>query len=183
MTKTVGHIHCYDNPAVWSFSVPKPILSNSNKIVVPMACHTTVNFVTSTLVSLPVIFRIFVRRIYLLCDRLNNVCELLVLYFAFFWNIKYILQYLVIEPSVLVYIFTENQQMHQNDHCILMFSQTLLHVSANHHQGAYMIITSYLYVSVHYRKNSGISSEIAPLVVFHNSPLLPAAVNHIYLYP
>jgi hypothetical protein len=62
-------------------------------------------------------------------------------------------------------IFIENQQMHQNDHFIVMLSQTLLHVSAyqrNHH-GAHMILTSYLYVGVHYRKNNGISSEVAPI--------------------
>jgi len=64
MTQTVGHIHCYDNPAVWSFSVPEPILSSSNKIVVPMVCNATVNFVTSALVSLPVTFRVFVKGIY-----------------------------------------------------------------------------------------------------------------------
>jgi hypothetical protein len=36
---------------------------------------------------------------------------------------------LVIGPSVLVYILIENQQMHQNDHFIVMSSQMLLHVS------------------------------------------------------
>jgi hypothetical protein len=43
--------------------------------------------------------------------------------------------------------------MHQNDHFIVMSSQTLLHVLAyqRHHQGAHMILTSYLlvYVGVH----------------------------------
>jgi hypothetical protein len=45
--------------------------------------------------------------------------------------------------------------MHKNDHFIAMFIQTPLHVSAyqNHHQGAHMILTSYLYVGVLYRKN------------------------------
>jgi hypothetical protein len=40
--------------------------------------------------------------------------------------------------------------MHQKDHFIVMLSQTLLHVSAyqRHHQGAHMILTSYLYVGV-----------------------------------
>jgi hypothetical protein len=62
-------------------------------------------------------------------------------------------------------IFTENQQMHQNDHFIVMSSQTLLHVSAyhRHHQGAHMILTNYLYVGVHYKKNNGISSKIVPV--------------------
>jgi hypothetical protein len=38
----------------------------------------------------------------------------------------------------------------------------LLHVSVYqcHHQGAHIILTSYLYVGVHYRKNNGISSKI-----------------------
>jgi hypothetical protein len=62
-------------------------------------------------------------------------------------------------------IFIENQQMHQNDHFIVMSSQTLLHVSAyqRHHQGHHMIPTSYLYISVHYRKKNGISSKIVPV--------------------
>jgi hypothetical protein len=37
---------------------------------------------------------------------------------------------LVIGPRILVYILIENQQMHQNDHFIVMSNQTLLHVSA-----------------------------------------------------
>jgi hypothetical protein len=63
-------------------------------------------------------------------------------------------------------MFIENQQMHQSDHLTVMLSQTLLHVSAyqRHHQGAHMILTIYLYfMSVHYRKNNGISSEVAPI--------------------
>jgi hypothetical protein len=50
------------------------------------------------------------------------------------------------------YLFIQNQQMHKNDHFIVMSSQTLLHVSVyqRHHQGAHMILTSYLYTSVHY---------------------------------
>jgi hypothetical protein len=46
----------------------------------------------------------------------------------------------------LDYILIENHQMHQNDHFIVMSSQTLLHVLAyqRHHQGAHMILTSYL---------------------------------------
>jgi hypothetical protein len=57
--------------------------------------------------------------------------------------------------------------MQQNDNFIVMLSQTLLHVSAyqHHHQGAYMILTSYLYVGVHYRKNNGISSKIASVSI------------------
>jgi hypothetical protein len=60
--------------------------------------------------------------------------------------------------------------MHQNDHFIVMPSQTLLHVTAyqRHHQGVHMILTS-----------SGLLWNTA---VFHNSPLLPAAVNHIHCY-
>jgi hypothetical protein len=48
-------------------------------------------------------------------------------------------------------------------HVIVMLSQKLLHVSAfqRHHQGARMILTSYLYVGVHYMKNNGISCEVA----------------------
>jgi metal-dependent HD superfamily phosphatase/phosphodiesterase len=44
----------------------------------------------------------------------------------------------------------KNQQMHQDDHFIVMLSQTLLHVSAHqrHHQGAHMILTSYLSVRI-----------------------------------
>jgi hypothetical protein len=56
-------------------------------------------------------------------------------------------------------------KMHQNEHFIVMSNQTLLHVSAyqRHHQGAHMILTSTLYISVHYRKNNGISSKIVPV--------------------
>jgi hypothetical protein len=68
---------------------------------------------------------------------------------------------------ILVYIFIENQQMHQNGHFIVMLSQILLHVLAyqRHHQGAHIILTSYLYVGVHYRKSNGISSKIAPVSI------------------
>jgi hypothetical protein len=106
----------------------------------------------------------------------------------------------------------KNQQMHQNYHFIVMLRQMLLHVSAHqrHHQGAHIILTSYLYVGVHYRKNNGVSSKLSPVsivtlwiqvvttnccwkqwtvvehdprwAVFHNSPLLPATVNHIHLH-
>jgi hypothetical protein len=64
-----------------------------------------------------------------------------------------------------IYIIIENQQMHQNDHFIVMLSQTLLSVSAyqRHNKKAHMILTSYLYVIVHYRRNNGISSEVAPI--------------------
>jgi hypothetical protein len=57
--------------------------------------------------------------------------------------------------------------MYQNDRYIVMLTQTLLHVSAyqRHHQGAHMILTSCLYVGVHYRKNNGISSEVAPVSI------------------
>jgi hypothetical protein len=52
--------------------------------------------------------------------------------------------------------FTENQLIHQNDHFIVMSSQTLLNVSAyqRHHPGAHMILTSYVYVGVHYMKKN-----------------------------
>jgi hypothetical protein len=53
-----------------------------------MVCNTTVNFVT----SLPVTFRVFVKKIYVLCDRINNACDLLVRYCAFFWDIEYNMQ-------------------------------------------------------------------------------------------
>jgi hypothetical protein len=53
------------------------------------------------------------------------------------------------------YILIENQQMHQNDHSIVMSSQTVLHVSAyqRHNQGAHVILTNYLCVGVHYEEN------------------------------
>jgi hypothetical protein len=84
--------------------------------------------------------------------------------------------------------------MHQNDHFIVMSSQTLLHVPAyqRHHQGAHIILTSYLYVGVHYKKNNGFSNNIALVsfvtllwntAVVHNSPLLPIAVSHNHSYP
>jgi hypothetical protein len=40
--------------------------------------------------------------------------------------------------QLMDYIVVENQQMHQNDHFIVMSSQTLLHVLVyqRHHQGA-----------------------------------------------
>jgi hypothetical protein len=74
---------------------------------------------------------------------------------------------LVIGPRMLVYIFTENQQMDQSDHFIVMLSQKLLHVSAcqRHHQGAHIIFTSCSFVSVNYRKNNGTSSEVAPISI------------------
>jgi hypothetical protein len=72
-----------------------------------------------------------------------------------------LLRVLMIGPSMLVYIFVENHQMHQNYHFIVMLNQTLLHVSAyqRRHQGAHITLTSYLYFGVHYRKNNGISSK------------------------
>jgi hypothetical protein len=52
-----------------------------------------------------------------------------------------------------------------NDHFVVMSSQMLLHVSAyqRHHQGAHTILTSYsrVYVGVHYKKNNGVSNNIA----------------------
>jgi hypothetical protein len=66
-----------------------------------------------------------------------------------------------------VCILLENQQMHQNDHFIVMSSQTLLHVSAYklHHKGAHMILTSYLYVGVQYKENNGVSSKLGPVSI------------------
>jgi hypothetical protein len=74
---------------------------------------------------------------------------------------------LVIGPSIVVYILIENQQMHQNGRFIVMFSQTLLHVSAyqHHREGAHMILTSYLYVGVYYKKNNGVSNNIASVSI------------------
>jgi hypothetical protein len=56
--------------------------------------------------------------------------------------------------------------MHQNYHFILMLSQMLVHVSAHqhHHQGAHD--SHRLLLSVHYRKNNGILSEVAPISNF-----------------
>jgi hypothetical protein len=73
----------------------------------------------------------------------------------------------VIGPNILVYILIGNQQMHQNDQFIVMSSQTLLHVLVHwhHHQGAHMILTSCLYVGVHYKKNNGVSSKLAPVSI------------------
>jgi hypothetical protein len=81
--------------------------------------------------------------------------------------------------NFLVYIFIENQQMHQNNHFIVMLSQTLLRVSAyqRHHQGAHMILTN---IDVHYRKNNGISSEVAPINIV---TLWIQVDNHIHLCP
>jgi hypothetical protein len=94
--------------------------------------------------------------------------------------------------------------MHQNYHFIVMLSQTLLHVSAyqRHHQGAHMILTSQLYVGVHYRKNHEISRKLSPFSIFtlwiqvvmtnccwkqwaivEHGPRCPVAVNHFHLYP
>jgi hypothetical protein len=55
--------------------------------------------------------------------------------------------------------------MHQSEHFTVMSSQTLPHVSACqcHHQGAHTILTSYLYVGVHYKKYNGISGKLAPV--------------------
>jgi hypothetical protein len=60
---------------------------------------------------------------------------------------------LVIGPRILACIFIRNQQMNQNDHIIVMSSQTLLHVSEyqRHYQAARMTLTTYVYVGVYYR--------------------------------
>jgi hypothetical protein len=54
-----------------------------------------------------------------------------------------------------------------NDPFIVMSSQMLLHASAyqRHHQGAHMFLTSYLYVGVHYKKNDGVSNNIASVSI------------------
>jgi hypothetical protein len=64
--------------------------------------------------------------------------------------------------------------MHQNVHLTVMLSEMLLRVSAHqrHHQGAHTILTS-----------SGLLWNTAQGTVIHNSPPLPAAVNHIHLHP
>jgi hypothetical protein len=74
---------------------------------------------------------------------------------------------LVTVHSMSVYILIENQQVHHNNHFIVMSSRTLLHVSAylRHHQTAHIIPTSYLYVGVHYRKNKGVSNKLAPVSI------------------
>jgi hypothetical protein len=50
---------------------------------------------------------------------------------------------------------------------IVMSSQILLHVSAYqcHHQGVHMILTSYLYIGVCYKKNDGVSNNIASVSI------------------
>jgi hypothetical protein len=50
-----------------------------------------------------------------------------------------------------------------NDHFIVMFSQ--ISAYQRHHQGAHMILTSYLHVGVHYEKNNGVSNNIASVTV------------------
>jgi hypothetical protein len=62
---------------------------------------------------------------------------------------------LVIGPSILVYNLIDNQQMRQMTTLLSSQMLLLLHVSAyqRHHEGAHMILTSYLYVGVHYKKN------------------------------
>jgi hypothetical protein len=40
----------------------------------------------------------------------------------------------ILKKEAKAHIFIENQQMHQNDHIIVMSSQTLLHVSAYQRQ-------------------------------------------------
>jgi hypothetical protein len=74
---------------------------------------------------------------------------------------------LVIGPGVLVYVLMENQQIRQNDHFIVMSSQTLLHVSAyqRHHQGARMILTSYFYVGVHYGRIMEFRAKLAQVSI------------------
>jgi hypothetical protein len=70
-------------------------------------------------------------------------------------------------------VATERQVLYRrptnasNGHFIVMSSQILLHVSAyqRHHQGAHMILTSYLYVGVHYKKNNGVSNNAASVSI------------------
>jgi hypothetical protein len=63
---------------------------------------------------------------------------------------------------IYIYICIEKQQIHQNDHFIVIISQTFLHVSAyqRHHQGAHMILTSCLSVGVHYRRKYNVMDII-----------------------
>jgi hypothetical protein len=93
----------------------------------------------------------------LLCMRIQYLSYLMEYLSYLMEYLSYLMEYLsylrsilVIGPSFLVYILIENQRMHQNDHIIVMSSQTLLHVLAyeRHHQGAHMILTSYLYVDM-----------------------------------
>jgi hypothetical protein len=53
--------------------------------------------------------------------------------------------------------------MHQNYHFIVMFSQMRLHVSAQQREHTR---SSQAIVGIHYRKNNGISSEVAPISDF-----------------
>jgi hypothetical protein len=63
---------------------------------------------------------------------------------------------------LLIYTLYRKNHSDWNEHFGVYLSQSLLHVSAyqRHHQEAHMILTSYLYVGVHKRKNNGISSEV-----------------------
>jgi hypothetical protein len=57
--------------------------------------------------------------------------------------------------------------MHPNYHFIVMLSQKLLLVSAYllHRHCAIIILSSIFYVGVHYRKNNGVSSKLAPVSI------------------
>jgi hypothetical protein len=68
---------------------------------------------------------------------------------------------LVIGPSILVYILTGNQQMHQNDNFIV----TLLHVSAYQRHNSESSYCSHKLSICLYRKNNGIWSEVAPISI------------------
>jgi ABC-type Mn2+/Zn2+ transport system ATPase subunit len=79
----------------------------------------------------------------------------LIIYVTQTFNLHVTMSYLdrILILVTSYYLFIENQQMHQNDHFIVMRSQMLLHALAYqlHHQEAHMILTSYIYVGVHYR--------------------------------
>jgi hypothetical protein len=59
--------------------------------------------------------------------------------------------------------------MHQNDCFIAMLSKMLQHVLAfqRYNQEAHMILTSYLYVGVHYRKIMEYRVKLLQLVLLH----------------
>jgi hypothetical protein len=73
-------------------------------------------------------------------------------------------------PSILLYILVANQQMHQNNHFIVMSSQTLQHVSAYQHKVAHTILTSYLHV-VGYKQNDGVPSKLTPVSIVTRGPV------------
>jgi hypothetical protein len=96
---------------------------------------------------------------------LNTSTGLVVIYDPLSYQILLCQKNRTFTANIQVSVFIENQHMHQNDQSIVMLTQTLLHVSAHqhNHQGAHVILTSCLYVGVHYRKNNGGLSKLAPV--------------------